>query len=122
MTLDSHVFFHFSGSLICLKHSNEHICEICFITVHFTKIKSIEKYEINKWEQKESARVRVLKYNLQRNEFYFAIQTLKYTVVDTKCVQSNKQKSLCSMHKEKQHMCVWICTKQIDIRRASKQP
>ena len=24
--------------------------------------------------------------------------------------------------KEKQHMCVWISTKQIDIRRASKQP
>ena len=90
--------------------------------MHFRKIKSIEKYEINKWEQKESARVRVLKYNLQRNEFYFAIQTLKYTVVDTKCVQSNKQKSLCSMHKEKKHMCVWISTKQIDIRRASKQP
>ena len=90
--------------------------------MHFRKIKSIEKYEINKWEQKESARVRVLKYNLQRNEFYFAIQTLKYTIVDTKCVQRYKQKSLCSMQKEKQHMCVWISTKQIDIRRASKQP
>ena len=25
------------------------------------------------------------------------------------------------MQKEKQHMCVWISTKQIDIRRASKQ-
>ena len=49
-------------------------------------------------------------------------QTLKYTIVDTKCVQRYKQKSLCSMQKEKQHMCVWISTKQIDIIRACKQP